>query len=277
MRIAHIVLPGATEYERKSQRADREALETSHEVVELTAQDATRGAADVAHVYASSTLSADAMRGLTIPFVASADAPHARWFRRAVPAPAYVLSPVAAATPGGRQQVLPEAVETRYFDAPAPPRPDGNRETWIVGSYARPSASNFVEQTLARIHRFRPDVTWNLYRNPPAPHDLAGVDLWVDPAVSEMDFDGFAAEALVVGRPVVASRTPINVLRLEQGRTGALVPPGDPNELTHAILTALFKREVAESRQFAARQTAAKFRARQRLRLLLRMYETLIP
>ena len=65
----------------------------------------------------------------------------------------------------------------------------------------------------------------------------------------------------------------MNAWRLEQGRTGFLVPVGDPNEMTHAILTALFKVEVAESRQQAARQTVSKFRARQRLRILLRLYE----
>jgi glycosyltransferase involved in cell wall biosynthesis len=110
---------------------------------------------------------------------------------------------------------------------------------------------------------------------PLTPEDLASVDIWVDPAIDDNDLDGFVAEGLVVGLPVVATRTAINVLRLEQGRTGFLVPPRDPNEMTHAILSALFKTEVAESRQFAARQTVSKFRARQRLRILTRIYETL--
>jgi hypothetical protein len=51
------------------------------------------------------------------------------------------------------------------------------------------------------------------------------------------------------------------------------VPPRDPNEMTHVILSALFKTEVAENRQFAARQTVSKFRARQRLRILNRLYD----
>jgi glycosyltransferase involved in cell wall biosynthesis len=74
---------------------------------------------------------------------------------------------------------------------------------------------------------------------------------------------------------VVASRTPINVQRLEKGRTGVLVPPGDPNEMTHAILAALFKPETLEPRLQAARQTIGKFRGRQRLRALTRIYEAL--
>ena len=121
---------------------------------------------------------------------------------------------------------------------------------------------NSVEQTMARIRRFRDDVDWQIFDQRPSPEDLGSVDLWVDPAAEENDFDGFTAEALVVGLPVVATRTPINNLRLEQGRTGFLVPPRDPNEMTHVILSALFKTEVADSRQFAARQTVPKFRAK---------------
>jgi glycosyltransferase involved in cell wall biosynthesis len=99
--------------------------------------------------------------------------------------------------------------------------------------------------------------------------------LWVDPTIDFCDFDGFVAEALVVGLQVVASRTPINSARLEQGRTGFLVPPSDPNEMTHAILAALFKPEVAATRVQAARQTISKFRPRQRVRVLSKLYETL--
>ena len=133
-----------------------------------------------------------------------------------------------------------------------------------------------IDQTLTRIHRFRDDVSWTLFDRVPEPQDLLSVDIWVDPAIDDRDFDGFVAEAVVSGLPVVAGRTPINEIRLEKGRTGALVPPRDPNEMTHAILTALFKPEVARSKQNAARQTASKFRARQRLRVLSHLYETLI-
>jgi glycosyltransferase involved in cell wall biosynthesis len=151
-----------------------------------------------------------------------------------------------------------------------------NTGTHTIGSFARDSTRNHVEQTLHRIERFREDVQWKLFAAPPAPEDLADVDLWVDPAVEENDFDGYVAEALVVGLPVVAARTPINSLRLEKGRTGWLVPRRDPNEMTHAILSALFKPEGTQAMVEAAKQTISKFRARQRLRVLLQLYETLI-
>ena len=84
------------------------------------------------------------------------------------------------------------------------------------------------------------------------------------------------AEALVAGNVVVASRTIINVTRLEKGRTGFLAPPNDPNELTHAILAALFKPELGQEKLSAARQTISKFRPRQRLRALVPIYESLL-
>lgn len=166
-----------------------------------------------------------------------------------------------------QQTFIPEAIEEQYFaqDAPA-----GTG----VGVYVRRSVKALIEQTQHRLHRTRDDVEWHLFDRVPTPGDLAQVAVWLDPAVADDDFDGFVAEALGAGRIVVASRTPINVQRLEKGRTGFLVPP-DANEMTHAILTALFKPEVGRPRVDAARQTISKFQPRQRLRALVALYERL--
>jgi len=279
-RIAHIILPNASEYERKSQRVDQAALAERHEVVVVPISEVAASGAQLAHVYASDALPPSAFAGFPIPYIASAALPRSRWsllrsLRRPVE-PSLIVSPLAEPGEGDRRKLLPEAVEERYFEAAARPVETAPRDVRIVGSFARPSTRNFVEQTAARIARFRSDVRWQLFHHVPTPEDLAGVDVWADPAIHPDDLDGSTAEALVVGLPVVTSRTPINVLRLEQGRTGLLVPPGDPNEMTHAILAILFKGEVAESKRSAARQTVSKFRARPRLRLLLQHYETLI-
>jgi hypothetical protein len=274
VRIAQIILPGASEYERKSQRIDQVALSERHEVLVVSLDGIGSVDADVAHVYASGELPTAPFLRFPIPYVSPVGFRLSRWkWRRPTP-PLLIVSPVG-------ESPLPESVEERYFAAKGVKRkhltdvgsnrPSGSR---IVGSSDRPSVRNSVEQTLARIRRFRTDVEWQIYHDPPSPEDLAGVDAWVDPAVDENDFDGYVAEALVLGLPIVATRTPINVLRLEQGRIGMLVPPRDPNEMTHAILAALFKSEVAQSRQFAAAQTVSKFRARQRLRILERIYDT---
>lgn len=274
MRIAQIVLPDASQYERKSQRADAAALAGVHEVQLTTLEAAAAERADVAHVYAGRELPAARLVRFPLPYVASADVPPSRWRLRRPVAPEYVVSPLFPKGESGRLQPLPEAVEDAFFAATARPP---SQDAPVIGSFARPALKKIVEQTVSRIARFRSEVTWNVYEHAPSADDLASVDLWVDPVMDESDFDGFTAEALVVGLPVVASRTAINVLRLEQGRTGMLVPPGDPNELTHAILTMLFKREIAEGKRQAARQTVSKFRARQRLRILLHMYDTVTP
>ena len=267
MRIAQIVLPGASEYERKSQRVDHAALSPRHEVIVSPIENIANLQADLAHVYASGELPAAAFVRFPLPYVASTDLRPSRWSWRRPVGPRFVVSPLG-------EDPLPEAVEEGYFEGPG--RPAGNLSLQkIVGSFGRPSVRNSVEQTMARIRRFRTDVDWQIFEQPPTPEDLAKVDLWVDPAVDDSDFDGFTAEALVVDLPVVATRTAINVLRLEKGRTGFLVRPRDPNEMTHAILSTLFKAEVAQGRQIAARQTVSKFRARQRLRILTRIYETM--
>ena len=272
MRIAQIILPGASEYERKCQRVDQAALAESHDVVVVTLGEVRASGAEVAHVYARGELPVAPFVRFPIPYVSSADVRRSRWpFRRPVE-PDYVVSPIIEKVEQSRYQPLSEAVEDVYFSGQ---RAAGGGQEKVIGSFARVAVKDIVEQTLARISRFRDDITWHLFERTPSPEDLAGVDLWVDPAIDERDFDGFVAEASVMGVPIVASRTKINTLRLEHGRTGFLVPPRDPNEMTHAILSALFKPEVAGSKVNAARQTVSKFRARQRLRVLAHMYETL--
>jgi len=172
---------------------------------------------------------------------------------------------------------LPEAVEEGYFVAPAARRLFRRRlagAPFTLGSFNRRGIRATIESTMPRLHRTREDIEWLLLDGPPTPEDFAQFDAWIDPAVDEADYDGFVAEALVAGKIVVASRIPINVKRLEKGRTGILVPPGDANELTHAILAALFKPEVAQQKTEAARQTISKFHPRQRLRALQQLLTT---
>lgn len=265
MRIAQIILPDASQYERKAQRADRAALEGRYEFVD------DPGKSDLAHVYAGRGLPPDLR--VAVPYVSSAPMTRSRWPWRRAAEPARVVT----------WRELPEVVENAYFArgaaAAAPAAPirgarSGRRST--VGSFARTSTLNMVEQTLSRIHRFRDNVDWNVFDHPPTPEDLRSVDVWVDPAVNDDDLDGFTAEALVSGVLVVAARTPVNLARCEKGRTAFLVPVKDPNEMTHAILAALFKSELADPKIQAAAQTASKFRARHRLRVLTALYETLV-
>jgi len=286
MRIAQVILPAASEYERKSQRLDHAGLAPKHEVVVVEPATLRHIATNVVHFYGND-LAVKLVMGLRRPFIASAE-PHAGPFTftfRRPPRARYIVSPVAPIDPESRVQLLPEAVDDSYFGIGDSGFGVGNRipnpESRIptIGTFGRHrlGVANMLEQTLARLHRTREDVRWSVFDHAPTPDDLRAVDVWVDPATSEDDFDGFVAEASAAGKAVVASRTTINAQRLEKGRTGFLVPPRDPNELAHAILTALFRSEAAKLKIEAAKQTAGKFRARQRLRVLERIYETLVP
>jgi hypothetical protein len=255
--VAQLVLPGASEYERKSQRIDFVALAGEHDV-----RIGETSGADLVHVYAPEVMDVD----LKLPYVSNARLRRRR-FRRRRP-PERVIAPLK----GTLDSFIPEAVDDSYFAA-ITERQTANP---TIGTFTRPQLRNIIEQTAARIQRYRDDVDWLLFDGAPSPDDLRGVDVWVDPAISENDFDGFVAEAVVAGTAVIASRTPINVQRLEKGRTGALVPPGDPNEWTHAILAALFKPELRHSTRIAGQQTASKFRPRYRARSLIELYESIV-
>ena len=291
MIVAQVVLEDATEYERKCQRIDAASLPAAGYTITDEA-----AAAEIVHVYAGRKL--PALR-FTPPFVANIASTRRRFSLRRESNPAAVVTPFNVS----------EAVEDRYFNpvilsrrsGEAVERSEGpvaetddsfqqrvlrrpplrsaaqdDRERKVTGSFARPSIQTMIEQTMHRIDRFRDDMEWRLFSHPPSPEEFADLAVWVDPAVEEDDFDGFVAEALACGVNVVAAGTSINVQRLEKGRTGFLVPPRDPNEMTHAILTALFKPELTRARSEAARQTVAKFRAGQRIRALTRIYESIV-
>ncbi|HEX9161320.1 MAG TPA: hypothetical protein VF980_06395 [Thermoanaerobaculia bacterium] len=271
MRIVQIVLPGAPEFERKCQRVDFASLSPVHDVI-VTQSPHDARAAEVAHIYGPAPLPRQPLIGFPVPYVASSEPQKPRFALRKPATPRIVVSPLATG-----EGHLPEAVEEQYFNATEDRGLRTEDRDRTIGSFRRPDLDDLIEQTLARIARFRDDVQWKHFDMPPAPADFLDIDVWVDPARDETDFDGFVAEAIAAAKLVVASRTAINSLRLEKGRIGFLVPCSDPNELTHAILTALFKPEVARSKIEAAKQTAGKLRPRQRIRILERLYESLIP
>jgi hypothetical protein len=248
MRVAQILVEGASWYERKHHRIDGIGA------VPL-------GEAEIVHVYAPAEFPPSAVRNLRVPYVASGR-PKQGLFKR-------VPEPVAVIT----FENAPEVVEDAWFETQKHAGGAGGAASrFVVASFARPSVTNAIQQSMARIHRFRDDIDWQLFDVPPQPGDLTGVDVWVDPSTREDDLDGCVAEALVGGLPVVATRTRVNLHRAEKGHNAFLVPANDANELTHAILAALFKQEVGKIKIEGARKTAAKFRPRQRQRALDRIY-----
>lgn len=171
----------------------------------------------------------------------------------------------------GQTFVLPEAVEPAFFESSRPPAGDSLRVGWKT----RPALNELVSGLANRIQRFRDDVELVALTSP-TPEEFATLGVWIDPAVEPDDFDGRTADALVFGLPVVASRTPINAVRLENGRSGTLVPAGDPNEMVHAILNALFKPELVRSRLEAAILSRDRFRPEHRFQFLSYALEAVI-
>ena len=77
----------------------------------------------------------------------------------------------------------------------------------------------------ARLVRAVPDVATA----------LAAIDIFVHPATYREGFGLSIAEAMAVGRPVVATRIPALDTLLTDGRDALLVPPGDPEALAAAL------------------------------------------
>src|SRR5258706_3698257 len=151
MKIAQIVVPGASEYERKSQRVDFAALsEAGHRVAVYSDAREARDA-DIAHVYGQA-------KRIRMPHVIDAELQ------------------------------FPEAVEERYWTTndqqrttPALSVADGK----LLGTYARKSIKNAIELCYARLSRTRDDIEWRLFERPPAPDELAEIAVWVDPALTD--------------------------------------------------------------------------------------------
>ncbi len=281
MKVVHLLLAGASRFDRTCASidaafdpevdsetydlcpgADSKATVLSHgEIVErLRSHDIS-----LVHMHGSTSPPAKLMTRLTVPWVSDRPLPLPRSFFLRIAPPSAVLA----------TREVPEAVEDEWFiDATSRQEPAG---VATVGTYVRSDQSrNRVEQAYGRIQRFRDDVTWTFFEEPPAPAELSALDLWVDPATGDDDHDGMVVEAIVCRTLVVASRTAPNTRRLDSGRAGVLTPSGDHNELTHAVLNALFKEEVRAPRLLHAAQIRDRFRPERRRAAVGAIYREIV-
>jgi glycosyltransferase involved in cell wall biosynthesis len=74
----------------------------------------------------------------------------------------------------------------------------------------------------------------------------AAADVFVNPVRVPESFGRASCEALVAGRPVVATRVGAIPEVLEDAETALLVPPDDPEALTAAVVKMLLDRDYAE-------------------------------
>ncbi|MHB0969689.1 MAG: glycosyltransferase [Thermoanaerobaculia bacterium] len=287
MRLLQLVTADAPAFERKLQAIDRRTLEDGHDVMTWTQRDSRimagevefdssrvaleieRLGPDVVHVYGPPLLPPGIGRKWRLPWVATGR-PVRRRFSLRAPA-----TPTATVAPTG-DDAVPEAVASEYLAGARAyeAKMSGRR---LIGSIGRGAAiTELVEAVFARLARFRDDVDWNVFDAFPSNEEMDQVDVWVDPAIDDADFDGFVAEALVRGRLTVASRTPINMWRLAGGKYGVLARPADPNEMAHAIANALFKPETGEDLLVPPSVHAERFSASGRGEKLLTLYRRVI-
>lgn len=246
--------PLATAYDTKCRRVDAQALPEVCEDGDPSA--------DLLHIYGPLP-PRRVLREIAVPYVSESAPPPSRLPWRMVRPPAAIARP----------EDMPEAVEDAYRDSTVVAYRSG--EVHRIGSYLgqREGVASMIDQTLARIHRFRQDVEWLRFDAAPSPSDLRSLALWVDPLTRQDDMGGFVAEAIVSGCLTVAGRTSVNERRLDGGKAGFLVPLRDPNELAHAIVNALFREEESRSKRQAMTAAAGRFAPLHRVRALIAVYE----
>src|SRR6185369_8184012 len=84
--------------------------------------------------------------------------------------PEYAVAPIES----DAFTLLPEAVDDAYFGTRQPAT--GNPK---IASIDRPAVRNVIEQTIARIRRFRDDIDWQLFTHQPSPAELAQLHAWI--------------------------------------------------------------------------------------------------
>jgi len=280
MILGQLLLHDASRYEQNAANIDRETMaeampthfwrsvngttvldEHDNELpLERLASTIQSHKCSVLHIYGE-TIPVAPLKNLSIPYVSANRPRQPRIGWRKAPQPA------ATTLPSG-EQAIREAVHSRFLWADTRAIRSPLRIGTFLGS--RTGIRSICEQTYQRLERFRDDLEWELFDQPPELQDFLGVDVWVDPA-EEGDLDGMVLEALATLTPVVAARTSVNSVRLDGGRAGFLIPR-DPNELTHAIASTLFKPELSADKAAHAKGHRLRFTPEERRTDLLTLY-----
>ncbi|MCX5796569.1 MAG: glycosyltransferase [Elusimicrobia bacterium] len=114
------------------------------------------------------------------------------------------------------------------------------------------------------------------YRND-ADHILNAADLLVLPSLSHEDMPLIVLDAMAMGKPVVASAVAGIVEEVEDGRTGLLVPPGDPQSLASAIASLLSSPDRSQAMGRAGKERFEQhFRAEFAARRYQELYQAVL-
>ncbi len=101
---------------------------------------------------------------------------------------------------------------------------------------------------------------------------LNAADILILPSVSHEDMPLIILDAMALGKPVVSSAVAGIVEEVEDGRTGLLVPPADPQSLASAIASLL---SSSDRRQAMGRAGKERFEQHFRAELAARRYQEL--
>jgi len=108
------------------------------------------------------------------------------------------------------------------------------------------------------------------------PQILADIDIFVLSSVSE-GFGRSAAEAMACAKPVVATKVGGVPEVVDDGITGSLVLPKNPNALAEAIITLLQNKEKAQRMGQAGRKRVEKmFSLQKNIRQTEEIYEEIL-
>jgi hypothetical protein len=274
MKLAQIVAFDLPPLEAREHQLDLAALQSEIPTVVVTSDARGRSTAPVtgrldevlrangatvAHLYGRSLLSPGLLRRLAIPVVAAAPTRPSRIPWRRVKQPDAILDPGS----------VPPGVDPAYFQVAVAQK--GGRRVGVLVRGAE--GTRAVGSTRQRIERFRDDVRWSLFHSVPDGGEMQFLDVWIDPTPHHDR--GGVPEAMAAGVPVIAARTPSSQALLDDGRAGFLFPPGDANELAHAVLAALFRPEITQPKRRRAAELAERFRLERRAEALLRIYREL--
>ena len=103
------------------------------------------------------------------------------------------------------------------------------------------------------------------------------LDVVVHASVKPEPFGRVIAEGMAMGKPVVASRLGGPIEIIQDGETGFLVPPGDPEKLGRRIIELLTTASLAQRLGNNARvQAAARFSPAAHARLVEQVYEDVL-
>lgn len=145
----------------------------------------------------------------------------------------------------------------------------------VPGRGAESYLASIQEQIATRgLHAH---VEWLGFQRPEGlAREMARASVVVVPSLHEM-FCSVAAEGMAVGRPVVASRAGALPELVDDGKTGLLAPPADPNALAQAIVRLLADDTLRGQFGAAAREKALRlWHSKEVARQTVAIYETVL-